>query len=244
MKKFLGSVSLGGFMDKMLEVLPSKELSEDDTQSLWNNIINPPKVIEVAPDGEIDKWNYTLDEAAGTVTISTYLFNTDDDNVIIYGRYKIDDKIYDTKIGSNTEDSTYRTPYMFNNGYRSSDTNYNSKLKSITFNKGIDTSELTNMHFMFNTNYALTQINGLEYFDTSNVTNMNAAFSNCKSLSLLDLRSFDTSKVTDIAAIFYTCTNLAEIKVTTGKWVIKSGCNTTNMFKNCGISSVTEYPAA
>ena len=33
-KKFLGSVSLGGFMNKILEVIPSRELSEEDTNSI------------------------------------------------------------------------------------------------------------------------------------------------------------------------------------------------------------------
>lgn len=44
--------------------------------------------------------------------------------------------------------------------------------------------------------------------------------------------------------MFYKCSNLASIYVTRNKWIIKNGCNTSNMFINCGVSEVTYKDAA
>ncbi|EME8125041.1 BspA family leucine-rich repeat surface protein, partial [Enterococcus faecium] len=51
----------------------------------------------------------------------------------------------------------------------------------------------------------LQEITGLENLDTSQVTNMNYMFYNCWSLQSLDLSSFDTSQVTDMSYMFSSC---------------------------------------
>lgn len=99
-----------------------------------------------------------------------------------------------------------------------------------------DTSNVTNMAMMFNYCPALTFLN-VRNFDTSNVTNMSAMFYKT-ALTSLDLSSFNTNNVTDMEGIFYDCSSLKTIYVTQNKWST-SQADTTNMFYNCGTSSVT-----
>ncbi|MBR4434585.1 MAG: BspA family leucine-rich repeat surface protein [Clostridia bacterium] len=57
----------------------------------------------------------------------------------------------------------------------------------------------------------LTKILNLDHLDTSAVTNMGGMFSNCTSLTSLDLSSFDTAQVKVMTAMFYECTSLASL---------------------------------
>ena len=192
-KKYLGKNPLNTLMGIVLDVMPSKELSEEDTKSLWEDVINPPKVIEVAPDGALSNWDYTLDDASNSVTLNKYTGNQytgSKIDVIVYGRYQLNGKIYDTKIGSNPTNSTYMFAKTDN-------------IRTITFNEGIDTSNVTSMSYMFFGCESLIQINGLEYFDTSNVTSMYCMFSECELLRSLDITSFDTSNVTNMSYMFH-----------------------------------------
>ncbi len=73
-----------------------------------------------------------------------------------------------------------------------------------------DTSNVTNMGYMFNECSNLTSLD-LSNFKTSNVTKMREMFNNCKSLQTLDLSSFNTSNVTDMTGMFYYCSNLTTL---------------------------------
>ena len=64
-----------------------------------------------------------------------------------------------------------------------------------------DTSKVTNMARMFVGMSNLTSLN-LSNFDTSNVTNMGSMFSLMSSLTALNLSNFDTSKVTNMSDMF------------------------------------------
>ena len=235
-KKYLGKNPLNTLMGIMLDVLPSKEIGDTDVQTLWDSIGGPiieePDTegpdIEVAPNGALSNWSYTLDDVNNTVTLNRYIGSETD--VIVYGRYQLNGKTYDTKMGSNP--SRGNTNYMFSD---------KKLIKTITFNEAIDTSNVTNMFWNCK---ALTTINGLEYFDTSNVTSMSSMFYSCAKLTSLDLSGWNTSNVTDMNTMFMQCNVLTEIKVTTGKWNIQSGCETIRMFENCGVSAVTYYTAA
>ena len=100
-----------------------------------------------------------------------------------------------------------------------------------------DTSKVTDMGWMFFGCIGLTSLN-VNNFNTSNVTSMDSMFAQNAGLTSLDLRNFDTSKVTDFKDMFNNSYNLKEIKVSS-KWVISSSATITDMFKNCGVSSVT-----
>ena len=63
-------------------------------------------------------------------------------------------------------------------------------------------------------------------------------FSDCSSLTSLDLTNFDTSKVTGMSSMFYNCSKLTQITVS-NKWIINSGTSTDGMFSGCGTDHVT-----
>lgn len=73
-----------------------------------------------------------------------------------------------------------------------------------------DTSEITNMDYMFCACYSLTDVD-LSNFDTGNVTSMRHMFDNCNSLTNLDLSGFDTSNVISMDNMFSNCSNLISL---------------------------------
>ena len=76
----------------------------------------------------------------------------------------------------------------------------------------LDTSEVTNMRWMFAGCSSLTSLD-VSKFDTSNVTNMSGMFSSCGRLTSLDVSNFDTSKVTDMSGMFGDCSSLTSLDV-------------------------------
>lgn len=77
----------------------------------------------------------------------------------------------------------------------------------------------------------LTDVQGLEYLNTSQVTNMSFMFSSCLVLTSLDLRYFDTSQVTTMEYMFSTCVKLANLNVL--KFNTSKVENMECMFKQC-----------
>ena len=99
---------------------------------------------------------------------------------------------------------------------------------------GFNTAKVTNMAFMFNGCSGLTSLD-LSNFNTANVTTMDSMFEFCHSLTSLDVSSFNTAKVTIMYNMFSFCGSLTSLDV--------SHFNTVNvismgsMFNNC--SSLT-----
>ena len=87
-------------------------------------------------------------------------------------------------------------------------------LETIEGIENIDTSNVTNMVEMFSDCRSLTELN-LTNFDTSNVTDMSYMFDGCESLTELNISNFDTSKVTDMSSMFGYCESLTELDVST-----------------------------
>ncbi len=83
-------------------------------------------------------------------------------------------------------------------------------LQSVDFSE-FDTSQVTNMGWMFNRCLKLTSLD-LSNFDTSQVCNMYSMFAGCKSLTALDLSNFDMSKVEDTTDMLNGCVKLEQIK--------------------------------
>ena len=69
-----------------------------------------------------------------------------------------------------------------------------SKLTSIEFGSGFNTSNVTDMHEMFRGCNKLTSLN-VSSFNTSNVQRMDAMFYGCSGLTSLDVSNFNTSNV-------------------------------------------------
>ena len=107
---------------------------------------------------------------------------------------------------------------------------YCSNLTSLDLSS-FDTSWVTNMSSLFYYCSGLTSLD-LSSFDTSKVTDMSSMFSNCSGLTSLDLTSFDTSKVTDMKNMFFDCQNLRTIYAGSG-WSTAAVTSSLMMFYNC-----------
>ncbi len=104
-------------------------------------------------------------------------------------------------------------------------------LQSITGMSYLNTSEVTNMNFMFMNCPSLTSLD-LSHFNTSKVTSMIQMFTYCFGLTSLDLSSFNTSKVNKMNYMFYGSYNLRTIYVGNG-WSTAAVTGSTEMFYYC-----------
>ena len=267
-KKYLGDVSLPSFMNRILSNVPSKEISDSECKKTWKylGIIASPTEAIANWSYALDEANgtVTLQQYTGSETDVTvygaYLINNKKYYTKLSCSSAFKDKTAIKTItfneGVDTSECT-DMDHMFNGC---------NSLTTINGLENLDTSKVTNMQYMFADCTSLTSLD-IHTWNTSNVTNMNQMFRSCKTLTSLDLTSFNVSNVTSMYQMFYNCNKLTsldlrnwdiskvtnmnqmfshcydlkEIKVTNGKWVIPIGCYTPNMFKACGVSSVTYY---
>ena len=87
-----------------------------------------------------------------------------------------------------------------------------------------DTSNVTNMAFMFNNCTNLTTIPQL---DTSNVNTMSSMFYNCTNLTTIP--QLDTSNVNTMSSMFYMCKKLTTVPALN----VSNVTNMSNMFMRC-----------
>ena len=105
-----------------------------------------------------------------------------------------------------------------------------SKLTTIEKLELLDTSNVTDMNYMFQSCRGLTSLD-VSNFDTSNVTNMRSMFYGCSELTSLNLSNFNTSNVTAMYGMFQSCSGLTSLNLSnfnTSK-VTDMGC----MFDRC-----------
>ena len=194
-------------------------------------------IIEVAPEGEIDNWEYNLNEADKTIILKQYIGESSD--VIVYGTYSVNDINYTAILNGDL----IRPPFYnkrdsllcikINSGVISYDcTNLFSSLKNLlTLNiNGLDTSNVSYMSYMFSYSSGLTNLN-LSSLDTSNVVNMDGMFSHCSNLTELDLNNFDTSNVTGMYHMFSKCSSLTNLNL--GNFDTSNVTNMDGMFSHC-----------
>lgn len=191
-------------------------------------------------------WNYTLD--GNNIILNYYKGQVEDADVVIRSSYTVNGVVYQTKI-SNSPDNANRA-YMFNN-YSGGRT---FKVpKTITFERGIDTSECISMSYMFRDCYA--EIYGLEYFDTSNTEQLQHMFYGVKKVEgienwdtskvrsfyclfmdvaqeVFDLTGWNTSNVLNTYMMFNVCYNVKHIYVGDG-WDMTKVTNSSFMFQGC-----------
>ncbi len=165
---------------------------------------------ELAPDDAYKDWQYTLDDTSKTIRLDKYI-GKEEDTLIVYGNYVIDDATYKAKFKDDAE-------YMF----------YLGKMKTIKFSPDLDTSNVKKMGSMFSNCVSLTSID-LSNFSTSNSTDMSWMFSGCGSLTSLDLSNFNTSKVSTLQGMFDMCSNLSSINLTS--FDTSNVVNMRNLFK-------------
>lgn len=88
---------------------------------------------------------------------------------------------------------------------------FNASLSKIKFNNDFDTSNVTDMSYMFTGNYFISI--DLSNFNTSNVIDMSSMFENDINLETLDLSNFNTNKVTNMKNIFYGLISLKNLNI-------------------------------
>ena len=96
--------------------------------------------------------------------------------------------------------------------------------------KGSNTSNVTNMRYMFYSCSGLTSLD-LRSFNTSKVTNMVGMFQNCSKLTSLNLSKWDVSNVTDMNIMFFGCSSLKSLDLS--GWVINDATSVMDMFYDC-----------
>lgn len=105
-----------------------------------------------------------------------------------------------------------------------------SNLQSITGINYLNTTNVTNMAYMFSGTNKLTALD-LRSFNTANVTNMSFMFYFCAGLETLDVSSFNTAKVTNMSSMFMACLVLKNLDVS--NFNTAKVTNMSGMFANC-----------
>ncbi len=162
-----------------------------------------------------DTWNgfdCKIDEDNQTIILRRYQGSVED--LVIPKTATIDGTEYIIRFNDNCS-------YFFDNS---------SILKSVSFEEGIDTSDVTDMEGMFARCDALESVD-LSNFNTGNVTNMLGLFSGCTGLTHLDLSGFSTGNVTTMEGMFVGCTNLKSVDVSS--FDTSNVTDMSYMFMNC-----------
>ena len=105
-----------------------------------------------------------------------------------------------------------------------------TKLETITGLEYLNTANVTDMDYMFSDCSSLTSLD-VTHFDTANVTNMSGMFSSCSSLTSLDVTHFNTAKVKYMGYMFSGCSKLTSLDVT--NFNTANVTNMRNMFSSC-----------
>ena len=111
----------------------------------------------------------------------------------------------------------------------------NGTIVHIVFDKSFSTYTPTSLYSFFMDLTKLETITGLEYLNTEKVTDMSYMFSNCSSLTSLDVTHFNTANVTNMWYMFSSCSALLSLNVT--NFNTANVTNMRNMFSSC--SSLT-----
>ena len=105
-----------------------------------------------------------------------------------------------------------------------------SKLTTISNANYLNTSQCTNMGYMFYGCTSLAFVYSTNW-DTKNVNSMGYMFYNCESLYGMDFTKWNTGKVTDMGAMFYGCKSLKSLDLS--NWSTASVKNMYGMFRRC-----------
>ena len=106
--------------------------------------------------------------------------------------------------------------------------NHNTFIKLIF--KDVDISNVTNIGYMFSNCRSITSLN-VSKFDTGSVKDMHGMFYHCTALTSLDVSKLDTSSVTDMSGMFDGCSALTSLDVS--GWNTSKVTNMYGMFNLC-----------
>lgn len=132
----------------------------------------------------------------------------------MYGRLNTDTQTLTIYYDDNWQKGDFTIPSN-DTPYWRYDCDYNklAKIKTVVFDPSFKDARLKNCSWWFSGFRGLTTITHLEYLNTSQVTNMQYMFSNCESLEALDLSTFNTENVTSMSNMFYYCKSLKSLNL-------------------------------
>ena len=226
---------------------PQTDFHADDYRSKITTIIT--KNDNIVPATATESWDIS---EAGDGSVMAYVEKTDEvleprpepgpTNAKIYSNdEKVNDiskPIYATPLSETNTNYAYKLTIGGKGGIIANEnmTGYFLGFFSTVLNKvsidlsALDTSEVTDMRYMFAGCSSLTSLD-LSNFDTSKVTDMRYMFAGCSSLTSLDLSNFDTSEVTDMNSMFGGCSGLTNLDVS--KFDTSQVTNMSDMFEGC-----------
>ena len=231
--------SMNGTVQKVEPVIQAVPYDEENKGEFWNSKYkgNITKIMiqnELNPiEGAMEFWD--VSEAKDGSVMAYAVLNEDTTTYTIY--LQGPGKIIANENSSNLFSKFYKLKSIEGLEYLDTSQATNMKwmfgwndVESLDLSK-FDTSQVTDMSYMFYncTNLKELDLNGLE---TSNVRNMKSMFENCGSLITLDLSSFDTSKVTNMNNMFNLCDSLKELDL--------SNFNTQNVTDMSGMFNYCE----
>lgn len=190
----------------------SEEVSEHSNQIELLQDVTPT----IEPKGttfSLSDWNYT--QTTKTITLKSV--KTNKTAYYIPGEYNgkqvvLDSlKVFPSSMTSLKISTVNGKKVRLNNTYVTLAFSNNTKLTTLDLS-GLDTSNITNMSYLFDGLEKLTSLN-LSGWNTSKVTKMNAMFGDLKSLTTLNLSSFNTSAVEDMSYMFSGMTNLKTLNI-------------------------------
>ena len=202
----------------------SKYINTFDTTAEYNNYIESalPAFPNVGYDKEADKVN---------------IVRTSPNDHLLYGEVVDQAQALPTISLNNTTNTptldinnTFYLDSWSNAAPTSIKFDNKSNIKSIKKLKGLNTSNVTDMRWMFGGCSALTSLD-LSSFNTSNVTSMENMFYGCSKLTSLDLSNCDTSNVTSMVDMFRGCSSLTTLDLS--NFDTSKVTNMSYMFNNC-----------
>ncbi len=158
----------------------------------------------IPPNATVIRFEYN-----NTAVTSGTILSTATSPYPIYGN-NLDGTTWVVSTPANRINANVNCSDMFRGAYDSSIQTYILALTSIDFGDNFNTSNVTDMRYMFSGCSSLTSLN-LSMFNTTNVTNMGSMFAGCSNLTSLNLSSFNTANVTDMGSMFAGCSSITSL---------------------------------
>ena len=218
--KYVDNLKLSDFIKPYLVIQPEGETANFLGGSIKKNEIESIRLAPSKAGANSTKWN-----VATTKDNAIIAWYTDTDN----------NGLYEVAIGSD-EGITIRANSNSSNLFSFIGSNENSNNSTHIYGiEYLDTSNVTNMHYMFYGCSSLTELN-LSSFNTANVTNTSGMFQQCPKLTKLNLSSFNTANVANMGYMFFRCNSLSKLDLS--NFNTANATNMAGMFYSC--NSLTE----
>lgn len=130
----------------------------------------------------------------------------------MYGRLNTDTQTLTIYYDDNWQKGDFTIPSNGAPDWRY-DSDYTKFIKTVVFDPSFKDARPMNCSWWFSGFRGLTTITHLEYLNTSQVTNMQYMFQDCESLEALDLSTFNTENVTSMYAMFNSCKSLKSLNL-------------------------------